>query len=193
MKTVRVLGLGIAIWWVFAPGLEAAESKMPLAKNPPKVAIDANRARFTKVTGGDFDDRTQKVQLEVVVRNLNLNVPSIEGLTLHYWALAQSVVDRKACLVIDAGSVEVKLDNTLEGREMRHKGEEVSLMLDNTGVSQFGQSYKGFLLVLLNDRKEVVAVKSNQPSWQTYFERAFALSKGAWCDLNLKPYPAPRY
>lgn len=167
-----------------------AEAKMPLAKNPPKIFLDANRKRFTKTEGGDFDDKKQKVQLEITVRNLDLN-GKVNGLTLHYWALAQSAEDRRVYKVIDAGEFPVSLDNTAEGREIQHKGEEVVLQYDDTGYAKFGVAYKGCLLVVLNAEKEVVAVKASQPAWQTNFERAFDLRKGSWCDGTLKSASKP--
>jgi hypothetical protein len=167
--------------------VHADEAKMPMAKNPPQVLIDAARMKSTRTTGGDFDDKTQIVQLEVVAKNGNLNVKSIKDLTLYYWAFAQLVEDRKAYSVIDAGSVPVDLDNTQEGREVRAKGTEVTLKLDNTGIAKFGKLYKGFLLVLTNDKKEIVAVKASLPAWQTNFARAFDLKGGSTCDMTLKP------
>jgi hypothetical protein len=92
--------------------------------------------------------------------------------------------------VIDAGSFPVSLDNSAEGREIRHKGEEVTLEWDDTG-DIFGVRYKGYVLVLLNAQNEIAAVKANQPSWQTDYENALSLQKGSWCGLDLKPVHAP--
>ncbi|MGH8047023.1 MAG: hypothetical protein ACREKL_07230 [Chthoniobacterales bacterium] len=175
-----------------ALGIDAVAGTMPMAKNPPKLLLDATRSRSTKTEGGDFDDKTQIVQLNYVVKNGDLNAKSVEGLTLHYWAIAQSAADRKAYEVIEAGSAPVKLDNTQQGREMRVEGEPVKLMLDNTGVARFGAAYKGFLMVVVNAQNEVVAVKGTMPSWQTNLERAFALKKNAWCGLDLKPIATPK-
>ncbi len=188
---MRVLVFGLAAGLCVSLA-RAEEPKLPLAKNPPRVAIDANRMRFTKTTGGDgFDDKIQKVQLEVIVKNLDLNAKSIAGLTLDFWALAQSVTDRKACKVIDRGTFDVTLDNTATGREVRSKGQEVTLELDDTGSAKYGYTYKGYVLVLLNAQREVVAVKANQPIWQTNFQRAFALKTGSMCDMSLNPLSTP--
>lgn len=162
---------------------------MPIAKNPPKVSIDATRSRSTKIAGGDWDDKLQKVQLDIVVKNLDLN-KSVEGLTVYYWTLAQSLVDKKAYLVVDAGTFDVSLNGSAEGREIRHQCEEITLKWDDTDAV-FGQRYKGYVLALVNAQKEVVAVKSNFPSWQTAFERAFDLKKKSWCGMDLKPLSAP--
>ncbi len=161
-----------------------------MSKNPPKVEINANRMRLTKVAGGDYDDRQQRVQLEVIARNLDFN-KAAEGLTLRYWVLAESLLDKRRLLVIDSGELPVSLTKTPEGREIRHKGELVTLAWDDTGVI-FGQRYKGFILVLTNAQDEVAVVKANQPSWQKNYEGALALRKGSWCDMDLKPAEAPR-
>jgi hypothetical protein len=193
MGMIKIVGLGMAFLGSAALWAGAAETKMPLAKNPPKVFLDATRLRSTKTEGGDFDDKMQKVQLDILVRNLSLKPEKLEPLTLHYWALGQSAANRKAYKVIDAGTVEVALDGTLTGREFHHQGDEATLQYDDTGVARFGVAYKGYLLVLLNAQKEVVAVKANQSAWQTNFEEAFNLKKNAWCDLNFKPTAAPKY
>jgi hypothetical protein len=181
-------GLGLLL--VLAAMHTGLQAAMPLAKNPPKVFIDANRTRFTKVAGGDWDDRQQKVQLEVIVRNLDLNKKSVDGLTMYYWAMAQSLLDKRSYKVIDSGSFEVKLDNSAEGREIHHKGEMLTLEWDDTGAI-FGVRYKGYVIVLVNAQREVIAVKANQPQWQTNFERAFNLHTGSWCGLDLAPVAKP--
>jgi hypothetical protein len=176
-----ILGMGVALMFC-ASGMGA---ELLPAKNPERVEISANRMRMTRVAGGDFDDRLQKVQIEVVARNLDYNRPA-NGLTLHYWVLAESLVDHKEILVIDRGAVPVDLTSTPEGREIRKKGELVALKWDDTGAI-FGQRYRGWILILVNARNEVVAVKSNQPNWQSAFQRAMDLKKGSWCGLDLKP------
>jgi hypothetical protein len=182
-----------ARWWpailVAAAFGGPAKAEMPRAKNPPRVGLDANRMRFTKVAGGDWDDRTQKVQLEVTVENLDFNRP-VSGLTLHYWALAESLVDKKAFLVIDRGEFAVDLTNKPDGREITQKGALVTLKWDDTGAI-FGERYKGYVLVLTNAQNEAVAVKANQPGWQRGFEGAFQLKRGAWCGLELQPAKDP--
>ncbi len=170
-------------------GMETALGDLPRAKNPPRVEISANRMRFTKVAGGDWDDRTQKVQIEVIARNLDYNHP-VKGLKLHYWVLAESLVDRKALKVIDAGALDVDLTSTPDGREIRHKGDLVTLRWDDTNAV-FGERYKAWILVLVNDQQEVVAVKANFPALQTNFQRAFELRKGSWCSYDLKPVSRP--
>jgi hypothetical protein len=168
-----------------------SRAELPMAKNPPRVEIGASRTRFTKVAGGDWDDRLQKVQIEVIAKNLDFNHPA-NGLKLHYWVLAESLVDRKTLKVIDNGVVDVNLTSDASGREMRQKGEMVTLQWDDTGAI-FGERYKGWVIVLVNDKQEVVAVKANVPSWQQNFQRAFELRTGAWCGLDLKPAKGARF
>lgn len=85
--------IGVALLFC-ASGIGA---ELASAKNPEQVEISANRMRLTRVAGGDFDDRLQKVQIEVIAKNLDYNRPA-NGLTLHYWVLAESLVNRKEIL-----------------------------------------------------------------------------------------------
>jgi hypothetical protein len=185
MKMIWSVLVGMA----FCGALEAADAAMPMAKNPPKVSIEASRSRQTKIAGGDYDDRTQKVQLEITVKNLDLNKKSVSGLTLHYWTIGQSMVDKRVYVILERGSFPVSLDNTAQGRTLVHETENLTLKWDDTGA-KFGEAYKGYLLVLVNDQNEVVAVKSNQPTWQSAFAKAFNLQKGARVGSNLDPASA---
>jgi len=181
---VGCLALGLAAFSGFAG--------MTMAKNPPKLILDATRSKSTKTEGGDFDDKTQIVQLDYRVTNGSLNAAVPDGLTLHYWAIGQSAADRKAYQAIDAGTAPIKLDTTSQARQMHVEGERVKLMLDNTGVARFGVGYKGYLMVVVNAQNEVVAVKATLPSWQTNLEKAFGIKKGDWFDINMKSIEEPK-
>jgi len=167
----------------------ASPAALPVAKNPPKVQIDANRMKQTRIAGGDWDDRTEKVQLEITATNLDLNHPA-DGLVLHYWVLSESQVDHRVMKVIDAGQFDVNLTAKPEGRQTRHETSMVQTMWDNTDAV-FGVRYKGWILVLTNAQNEVVAVKTCQSAWQSNLERLFALNKDAWCDREMKPASEP--
>jgi hypothetical protein len=162
---------------------------MTVAKNPPRVELNAIQVRNTRIAGGDWDDRTEKIQLEITATNLDLNHPA-EGLVLHYWILSESQVDHRTLKVVDAGQFDVNLTAKPEGRQLRQQTPLIQEMWDNTDAV-FGARYKGWLLVLTNANNELVAVKSCQPAWQSHVEEFFALKKGAWCDRNMKPASEP--
>lgn len=175
--------------WLLSLLIGVSHATMPMAKNPPKVQIDANRVKQTRIAGGDWDDRTEKVQLEITATNLDLNHPA-DGLVLHYWVLSESQVDHRVMKVIDAGQFDVNLTARPEGRQLRHETPMIQTMWDNTDAV-FGVRYKGWILVLTNAQNEIVAVKTCQPAWQSDLERLFALKKDAWCDREMKPVGEP--
>lgn len=186
MRAVKLrMVAGMAL---FASTLVASD--LPRAKNAPKIQVDGTRSRNTKVAGGDWDDRLQKVQFSAVVRNLELNKPA-EGLKLQWWALAESLVDRKKLLVIDSGAADVSLSNKPDGREMRSEGREVVLKWDDTG-SIFGERYKGFIAIVTTADGELVAAKTSFPNWDRALSRALAMKTGSWVDRDLNPATKPR-
>lgn len=172
---------------LFATSLVAGD--LPRARNAPKILVDGARSRNTKVAGGDWDDRLQKVHFSAVVRNLELNKPA-EGLKLQWWALAESLKDRKRLLVIDSGSADVNLTNKPDGREMRSEGREVTLKWDDTGAI-FGERYKGFIVIVTNADGELVAAKTSFPNWDRALPKALAMKTGSWVDRDLNPSARP--
>jgi hypothetical protein len=108
----------------------AAGDELPKAKKPPRVEINALRERST--SKAYYSENLEKVQVEVVVKNLEMK--PIEGFKMHYWVFAESMVDRTVMKVIDAGSFVVNLTNDAAGREIHHKGEVVKLPDTATGT-----------------------------------------------------------
>lgn len=171
------------------PGLRAESRTLVSALQRPKLEISALRARKTRIEGGDWDDKTEWVSLTIRIRNLELN-KDLTGLTAHYWIFGKSVIDRKVYKVIQVGEFSFSLSSARDGREITHESEEVILRWDNTDA-RFGERYDGWLIVVENAEREVVAVKSTNPAWERDFDSAFSLQKNGHVDSRFRSAPEP--
>lgn len=181
---VTGLLVGVVAW-----GWAQTTPSVPTAKNPPRVEVNASRLKNTRIKGGDWDDRLEKVQLEMTARNLDLNRPAGD-LRLHYWILAESQIDTDKLQVIDAGKLDLTLTSDSVGRQYSHVTSPVTLRWDNTNAV-FGERYKGWIVALTNPQDELIQVKSSLPAWQARIARLFTLGKGTWCTRDLTPAESP--
>ncbi len=186
MRQVTIAALTLLL---FSLPIGVSHATMAVAKNPPKVQIDANRMKQTRIAGGDWTTAPRRSSSRSP-RRISISITPSIGLVLHYWVLSESQVDHRVMKVIDAGQFDVNLTAKPEGRQLRHETPMIQTMWDNTDAV-FGVRYKGWILVLTNAQNEVVAVKTCQPAWQSNLERLFALKKDAWCDREMKPASEP--
>lgn len=177
-------------------GLMLALAAMPARAEEPKFADDrpsldiaVDRARSVRTKGGDWDDKMDRVQMKISIRNQSLNSP-VEALSAHFWLVARSAVDRKAYTIAQIEEFPVTLTTTRPGRELEHETKEIVFRYDRTGAI-FGESYHGWLLVLKNAEGEIVAVKSSSPVYERQLEEAFALKEGDWIDQNFQSASEP--
>jgi len=155
----------------------------------PKLEITALRARKTRIEGGDWDDKTEWVSLTIRIRSLELNKDAGD-LKAYYWIFGRSAVDRKVYKVIQVGNFPFHLLSAPGEREVTHESEEVTLKWDNT-FAKFGERYDGWLIVVENQDREAVAVKSTNPAWEKKFMEAFSLQKDTYIDASFRPQGKP--
>ncbi len=159
------------------------------ASNPPSLKLEVDRNRSVRTKGGDWDDKMDRVQMKISIRNKSLN-DDVKGLTAHFWLIARSAVDRKAYTIAQVEKFPVELTSTRPGRELEHETTEVIFKFDRTDAV-FGESYHGWVLVLKNAEDEVAAVKASSPTYERELEKVFALKEGDWIDQNFEPVTEP--
>jgi hypothetical protein len=160
----------------------AALADLEKAKSPPRLDLDVMRDRSTKVEGGDWDDKAERVQVRISVTNRELNA-GVDGLKAHFWLVVRSAVDRTAYKIGQREEFPISLTNTPDGRKLEHETKEIELRYDTT-FAKFGESYHGWLLVILNDGGEIVAMKSTSPAYEKAVDLAMNLNAGDWVDSN---------
>jgi hypothetical protein len=185
-REIRVIGVILTCLASMAAGSGA---ELTLAKEQARVEIAVQRSRSSRVKGGDWDDKLDKVSVEVKVRTMDLNRP-IEGLVARYWVFAKAINDPKAFKVILQGDFPVNLTSAPAGREAIHQSKEATLRWDNTQIT-FGERYEGWLVVVLNAEGEVVASRSSKPSWEQNVAKAGNLKAGKYYTSNLDSTKAP--
>lgn len=184
LRSAMILGLALGL---MAAPARAAEPKF--ASNPPSLDLKVDRSRSLRVKGGDWDDKMDRVQMIISIRNKSLN-SEVKGLTAHFWLIARSAVDRKVYKIAQTEEFPVDLTSTRPGRELEHETEEIVFKFDRTDAV-FGESYHGWILVLENAKDEVVAVKASSPMYEKKLEKVFALKDGDWIDQNFEPATEP--
>lgn len=188
MMTRRVLFTAVSCL-CFVGSLGICLADLRKAKSPPRIDLDVMRDRSTKVEGGDWDDKAERVQMTITVTNLELNA-SVGGLTAHFWLIGRSAIDRKVYKIVQREEFPIELSNARDGRKLEHETKELELRYDTT-FAKFGASYHGWLLVVLDEDGEIVALKSTSPAFEKAIDVAMNLKAGDWVDSNLASAKEP--
>ncbi|MEO8206553.1 MAG: hypothetical protein ABI615_10265 [Chthoniobacterales bacterium] len=165
---IKLLPL-LAIALLGQENLSAAD--LVVSKEPARVVLTVQREKKNKIEAGDWDDKIERLRLEVTVTYQNLNGPPLEGYQLQYWAIARLIKDPKAYEVVIADTVPIRLASDVQSRMVSHKSDEVKWGWDNTGAI-WGKKFEGWIAVVLNEKGEVIAAKSSNPTWETNISKA---------------------
>ncbi|MEO6053831.1 MAG: hypothetical protein ABIP97_07470 [Chthoniobacterales bacterium] len=144
---------------------ESIATPLVVSRDPTRIELAVQREAKDKIEGGDWDDKIERVRLEVTVTNKTLNGPPLEGYQLQCWAIAKQIKDPKAYEVVVAETVPIRLTSEAQGRQIVHKTEEVKWGWDDTGAI-WGKKYQGWIVLVLNAKGEMVACKSSNPMWE---------------------------
>jgi len=127
-----------------------------------RITVSAMRGKSTKIEGGDFDDKRDRITFTIRFRNADPNRPS-PGLHVEFYVFGQSLVNLKAVKLLQ------KYDKSLDLaplQDMEFVTPEAVTEWDNTG-SIFGSKYKGWYLFVRNAAGEVVLEKNSVPFLET--------------------------
>lgn len=157
-----------------------AQDDFPKAKFVSNVAATVSRIKSTRIQGGDFDDRTEKLTFKVVIKNSsNLNFP---GVAMEFYLLGQNMVNTRAFKLMQAEKQTIALEafKTLE-----IETPEIVSMWDNTGAV-FGEKYKGWIFRLRAPDGSLLLEKSTS-SFFTNTSILDTLQVGSYYDKALAP------
>jgi hypothetical protein len=148
MKTPRLtLALATALAALFAacpPPAQAAEK--------PSLTCTADRSRSLRTKGGDWDDKTEKVQFDLAIRNNSMSKPTGE-LSATFFVIGEDAGERKKYKLLQ----KEEMDFSLEARGTHTATTpELKLKWDNTDAI-FGEKYRGWVLLVKDDTGEVVS------------------------------------
>jgi len=123
-----------------------------------RVKAEVVRAKRTRIEGGDFDDKIDRVAMSVKMTNGDTS-RSFEGLTGTLLVFGTSQRNKKILKVTMHETFPVDL---VARGKMNYKTKEIKMGWDNTGAI-WGYKYTGWLLVVTDEEGKIVLQKATTP------------------------------
>lgn len=152
----------------------------------PQLECLLTKSKKTRIEGGDYDDKTQRVAFDINVINKSMSA-STGPLHAVFYSFGESVHDRKAFKLLQKDV----FDFDLAPRDSaNHTTPTIELKFDTTNAS-FGEKYRGWVLLVTDEEGKTVfeqkssvfiADATNLPN----------LKIGDFCNKNAEPVPAPK-
>lgn len=135
----------------------AAASPAPAhAGDKPSLTCTADRSRSVRIKGGDWDDKTEKIQFDLSIRNNSMSKPTGE-LNATFFVIGEDAGERNKFKLLQKENI----DFSLEGRGSHQiTTPEIKLKWDNTGAI-FGERYRGWVLQVRDDSGDIVSEASS--------------------------------
>lgn len=183
----RVLKVGAAglLGVVFFLGGAPLRADLEMGTEDRDLDLNVTKSRQTRVEGGDFDDKLERISLDVTVKNRSLRDPK-EGLTAKYWILGRSMVHDDTLQVLDLGEMKIDLGNEFGEREFQKATPEVIVKWDDTNAVH-GARYDGFLFVILDSNGKVIKTDVSKNTYEKVLTKADSLRKDAYVGRDFKP------
>jgi hypothetical protein len=124
-----------------------------------RISVDVVRMRQSRVEGGDFDDKKDRIKLKVTLANAD-TAATVDRFKGEIYVLGESILDRSALKLLGAQSFEFTLPPRASKETIT---DEVTTAFDTTGA-RFGFRYDGWVVRLLDSTGAVALVKSSSPS-----------------------------
>jgi len=167
-------------------GAPMAKAQTPTFEQ--RVQVEAIRNKSTRVQGGDFDDRTDRISFTLKLTNTDTKV-AFNDCKAEFFVFAQSILNRKAFQLLGSD----KFDFSLAPRAVHSfTSTEVVTMWDKTGA-KFGSQYDSWVLVVRDKDGKVLLKKSTSPSWLPVAEKLGELKKDSFYERDLKPVKMSRF
>ena len=161
-----------------APAIPPAQITIALQK----IGVEAIRAKQTRVGGGDFDDKNERITFTVKLTNPDAKIP-LNDLKAEFYVFTQDIVDRKVYRLL--GKDESPFSLPPRGMHTFTTAE-VSTMYDTTDA-RFGSRYDGWAIVIRDAAGKIVYKKATTPNWANGAEKLNQLTQGSAFDRDLKP------
>jgi len=147
-----------------------------------KIVVEPLRSKKTRIQGGDFDDKTDRITFNVKMTNPDTKT-AITDLTAEFYVFAQGVVDRRAYQLL--GKDEMPVSLAPRGTQTLSTAEVITKW-DNTDA-RFGSRYEGWLFLLRDSAGKIVYKKATSPNWAALAEKMNTVTIGRAFDRDLKP------
>ena len=147
-----------------------------------RVRVEVLRDKKTRIQGGDFDDKTDRISFTLKLLNTDTRA-AFEGCQGEFYVFAQSILNRKAYQLLGSERFEFSLPP--RGTHS-FTSSEVVTRWDSTDA-RFGAKYDAWVLVVRDKEDKVICKKSSSPGWLPVAERMNSLSANAFYDRTLNP------
>lgn len=170
-------------------GKPASGEKYEMAAKQERIQIDLTRKRRQRTEGGDYDDKTDKIQFVVKLTNRETN-KEVKGLKAVVVLSAQNVVERKKFMVLLREEFPVEL-GTGKASVFEHETKEATTMYDDEYMAKGGERYDGWLVAILNSEDQIVAYKTSNEGFNQHIAKIKGLEKQSWFDIKLEGTEPP--
>ena len=151
LNVMKVSLLPFACTALLAAPIVAAPETLKAA-DKPSLTCTADRSRSVRIKGGDWDDKTEKIQFDLSIRNNSLSKPTGE-LSASFFVIGEDAGERKKYKLLQ----KEEIDFSLEARGTHTATTpEIKLKWDNTDAI-FGEKYRGWVMLVKDDTGEVVS------------------------------------
>lgn len=124
-----------------------------------RIAVEVVRQKRSRIEGGDFDDKKDRIALKVKLSNTDTAM-SGENLKGEICVLGESILDRNAVKMLAKQEFTFSLPPRGAHELLT---DEVETAYDTTGA-RFGHRYEGWVLRVRDSAGNVIMEKSNSPS-----------------------------
>jgi len=147
----------------------------------PSLACTADRSRSLRIKGGDWDDKTEKIQFDLTIRNNSLSKPTGE-LKATFFVIGEDAGERNKFRLLQ----KEEMNFSLEARGTHEATTpELELKWDNTDAI-FGEKYRGWVLLVRDSANELVS-ESASSSFLRSTAYLADMSAGDYLDKSGEP------
>jgi hypothetical protein len=171
------------VWLVMASvGVSSVLAQEGFKKSDfTSVSVDVKRSKDTRVGGGDYDDKTEKLTFKIKMRNGSTRV-AFDNIKVEFFLFGINQEDRKSLKLMQRSSNTISIAPL---KEVEYATPEVVSMWDNTDAV-FGEKYKGWCMLIYSPSGELIAEKTVS-AFLKNTERLSTLTEGQYYDDQLNP------
>jgi len=166
------------------------QADLEMGTEDREIQLKVAKSKRTKVAGGDYDDKLERISLNIRIKNRSLR-DAKEGLTARYWIIGESMVHRSALEVLDSGEMKVDLGSEFGKREFKKETNETVVQWDDTNLVH-GAKYDGWIFVLLDADGKVIKSDASKNTFRKLIPKADFLKKGNFYDSNFDIMSVPK-
>lgn len=145
------------------------------------VKVNVIRAKNTRVEGGDFDDKKERISMRIQLKNRDLNnaYTGYSGKILVF-SRSQKNNDIYKVVLLEEFPISVEPRSEIE-----IETKEVVEGWDDTGAI-WGYRYRGWVLKISGPDGETVAVKSSSPRFEGILDHEGKVHEGTHVDKDMR-------